>query len=531
MAELHPSASVPARWRFLFAAALPLLFFAAMLHLLWPVPDAERKPSSAEQEQPNARLRLQAAAVAFSTRKLDPDIAIVTDRPEIYAPPRPQAPASDAAALKFWAKMKNDHKIEFDSNAVLPREFQPFFNIPVLVDLRDSGAWNVFTHPKRSPERFDMILLDCAFPDGVFSPETDLWTTWTFSRLARFRMRPGAVFAVALPQARPSAAACILTAMNSLFGNAGTFCFGERVIAASSVSNSAAEPEKLKDLFRFFPRKAEEIEPPDYSLDDINETASVAGYYSMGAYGMPEDALSVVLQRDYSGVPPARLLEDSYELRGLLGQHIGPLAYSKAEFLPRLRKHLPDGLPYGTLCVWALGIATAVYLLLRYFISWKPVHKQAFLAFEDMFCLTGCFALFCMALLDTALPLKPRLIAPFLFLLLGFCFLLDFRGKTKSASKRRRIRVVLAGCVFFALAFCLAPSELTTTLFFIAACFLGDTVEERFMLPVQPGPAIPLAFIIGIVASLAMFAVSLCFPFGPVVFAAVVCVYRLILPD
>ena len=49
--------------------------------------------------------------------------------------------------------------------------------------------------------------------------------------------------------------------------------------------------------------------------------------------------------------------------------------------------------------------------------------------------------------------------------------------------------------------------------------------------PVQPGPAIPLAYLSGVAASLALFAVSLCFPLGPVVFAAVVCAYRLILLD
>ena len=37
--------------------------------------------------------------------------------------------------------------------------------------------------------------------------------------------------------------------------------------------------------------------------------------------------------------------------------------------------------------------------------------------------------------------------------------------------------------------------------------------------------------VLGVAASLALFAVSLCFPLGPVVFAAVVCAYRLILLD
>ncbi len=528
MAEFQVRTSVPARWRFFFAAALPLVFFAAMLYLSWPSAPERNRPA-AEQEPLYDRIRLQTAAIAFSTGKLEPDIAVITDRPEVFAP-RSQAEASNDNALKFWAKM-TDQGIEFDSNAALPHEFQPFFRVPVLVDVRDSGAWDVFRQPKRCPGRFDMVLLDCAFPSGVFSLETKLWTTSTFTRLARFRMRPGAVLAVALPRDRPSAAACILTAMNSLFGNTGTFCFGERVVAASSVPNSAAEPEELKDIFRFFPRKVEEIEPPDYSLDDINETASVAGYYSMGQSGVPEDAFSIVLQRDYSGAPPARLLEDSYELRSVLGRRIDPLAYLKAEFLPRLRKHLPDGVSYGAVCAWALGIATVVYLLLRYFISWKPVHKQAFLSFEDIFCLTGCLALFCMDLTDTAASLAGyrSQLGIFLLLLCSVVLMVDFKRKTKNTSKKRLVQFVLAGCLAIALAFCLVPSELTTTLFFLAACYFGDTVEQRFMLPVQPGPAIPLAFLFGVIASLAMFAVSLCFPFGPAVFAAVVCAYRLIL--
>ena len=62
---------------------------------------------------------------------------------------------------------------------------------------------------------------------------------------------------------------------------------------------------------------------------------------------------------------------------------------------------------------------------------------------------------------------------------------------------------------------------------FIAAFPLYARMKE----PVQPGPAIPLAYLFGVAAALGLFALSLCFPLGPAVFAAVVCVYRLILLD
>ena len=66
---------------------------------------------------------------------------------------------------------------------------------------------------------------------------------------------------------------------------------------------------------------------------------------------------------------------------------------------------------------------------------------------------------------------------------------------------------------------------------FGALFFAAFPLRARMKEPVQPGPAIPLAYLFGVAASLALFAVSLCFPLGPVVFAAVVCAYRLILLD
>ena len=95
-------------------------------------------------------------------------------------------------------------------------------------------------------------------------------------------------------------------------------------------------------------------------------------------------------------------------------------------------------------------------------------------------------------------------------------------------------RVVLAvlTTLLFGLAFFLPPAAYLTEL--LALFGLGCVtllVRARMDEPVQPGPAIPFAFVLGVAASLGMFAVSLCFPLGPVVFTAVVCSYRLILLD
>ena len=112
---LQTQAQVPARWRFLFAAALPLVFFAALLFVSrpGPTPDQNTSAPAAEQEMRNARIRLQTAALAFAPGKLDPGVAVVTDRPEVYAPPAPAELFDDelTAALanfevpKYWGRM------------------------------------------------------------------------------------------------------------------------------------------------------------------------------------------------------------------------------------------------------------------------------------------------------------------------------------------------------------------------------------------------------------------------------------------
>jgi hypothetical protein len=90
------------------------------------------------------------------------------------------------------------------------------------------------------------------------------------------------------------------------------------------------------------------------------------------------------------------------------------------------------------------------------------------------------------------------------------------------------LAAVLFGLAFFRIVS--APVTLGLTVL-LAVAFAVWPLRARMKEPVQPGPAILLAFILGVIVSLGLFAVSLCFPLGPVVFAAVVCAYRLILLD
>jgi len=542
MAELHQrQAPVPARWRFLFLGGLPLVFFAAVLFLFRPGPAPVRDSvPSDEQDFLNARIRLQTAAIAFSSGKLNPDIAIVTDRPEVYAPNRdPDTVYGDDQ--KYWARMI-DCGVAFNLNNPLPREFEPIAGFPVIVDPRDRKAWDVFLSEKRSPGRFDLILLDCAFPARFTSLAIAPWTTQTIAALAQVRAQAGTVFAVVLPQNRPQAAACAMAALKNVFGNAGTFRFGERIVAAASVPMHAATPPgNLRDILRQPAREDGETRSPVFSLTDINEMASLAGYYAGGI--VPDEAIYFVLQQDYSSAPPAWLLEGIHGTPKQFGRDIGALAYAKAELLPHLRKRLPGGIPYGKVCAWVLGAALLVYVLLRYFISWKPVHKQAFLAFEDMFLFTGCLSLFSAALLD-CLPSPPSssynlvLLAALPFI--GLLYLISIKWPTRIKRKPLRVIYALIGCFSFALAFRLEHLAdpllgwrlfLSGIFFLIPAGFLGDLVQTRIAEPVQPGAAIPLAFVLGVAASLAVFAVSLFFPLGPLIFAAAICGFRLVFLD
>ncbi len=551
MAVLQVQSGVPARWRIVFLAVLPFLFFAAVLWFSRQEPAPVRDPASAAgQESLNARIRLETAAVAFSSGKLDPSVAVVTDRPDIYAPKQnltelfnDEVPAAIAnfEAPKYWGRMIGIG-LEFDLSNPLPREFRPLSGLPVIADPRDRESWDVFLDGKLRPERFDMILLDCAFPARVTAPGIDLWTSQTFENIAQARANAGTVFAVVLPHDRPQAAACAMTAMKNVFGSVGTFRFGDRIVAASSVPMHAARlPETLKDFLRRPAPEDGEMPSPVFDLDEINDNAVIAGYYAEGE--VPVDAISVVLQRDYSDAPPAWLLENIHRDRDRFGRNIGPLAYAEAELLPHLRKHLPGGLPYGRICAWALGAALLVYLILRYFISWKPVHKQAFLAFEDMFLFTGCLSLFSVALLNCLPSPRPVLFnwgslawLPFV----GLLALISLKWPTRVKHRLTRVLYTLLGLACYALAFRLerVPDPLFGLLqyssmacFLLPVGFLGDLVQTRIQEPVQPGPAIPLAFVLGVAASLAVFAASLFFPAGPMMFAAAICVFRLVFLD
>ena len=279
---------------------------------------------------------------------------------------------------------------------------------------------------------------------------------------------------------------------------------------------------------------------PIFSLTDINRQASDAGYYFPALSEVPEDAIAVTLERDYSDAPPAGLMEEAGKVRGRSGRTVGALAYAKAELLPRLRGRLPGGLPYGRLCAWALGIALFVYLFLRYFISWKPVHKQAFQAFEDMFCLAGCLALYCAALLDGSMSRHP--LSWFWIGMFPVCSIIllaqaQWQERSPFASRPARVKrkvprfvYALLGGLFYVLAFRLIRFESHDLIhvagvgfFVLAVAVFLDLNQGRIVKPVQPGLAIPLAFILGVAASLAVFAVCLLFPSGPAVFAALLC--------
>ena len=154
-----------------------------------------------------------------------------------------------------------------------------------------------------------------------------------------------------------------------------------------------------------------------------------------------------------------------------------------------------------------------------------------------MFYLTGVLALFMLFLHE-----KIRIDGASLLLFLVIPVLLwyddDWKWSwkwTKAVVENAfgRFLMYLLAAVLFGLAFFRVVSDPVTLSLtvLLAVAFAVWPLRARMKEPVQPGPAIPLAYILGVAASLALFAVSLCFPLGPAVFAAVVCVYRLILLD
>ena len=381
--DLQTQAPVPARWRIVFAALLVLAFCAAGLALMRK--DAAPSSQDGAGDSPDARIRLQTAAVAFSSGKLAPRILILTDHPDFYR-------NEDASHPEFRFFQGTGEKAaetapEADLVVIDPATV-PEFGLggpgDAFFQFRNNFSGR-FDRGKRAPgagslgravrnggaaaAKFDVVLLDCVFPDSVFSRKTLLWSSSFFDMMKLETMNSGGVFAVVLPPDRPADSACILAFLRRSFGNAGAFCFGGRVILASGLN---AEPV--------------------FDLEKLDATAELAGYYD--GSGIPGNAISLILDEDYSDSIPAGLLEaaDAVKIPDVFTTFRA--VFARARFAPRLKRSLPDGFPVQKVCAWLLGILLAVYPFLRYFISWKPVHKQTFRAFEDMFYLTGVLALF-----------------------------------------------------------------------------------------------------------------------------------------
>ena len=560
MAGLPNRSPVPARWRILFAILLVLAFWGAGW-ILWK--DAPASVPDSAGNGLDARIRLQTAAIAFSSGKLTPRVLILTDRPDLYekedgaypefqffrnelSPAGPIYPffqyslhVVDPASVPGWGfdspwasydRLPRRHRSNPERGSALGdfslRAWDADMQrkeLELKASLSDGARQFVDEYSFRAA--FDVVLLDCAFPERLLSRKLRLFSPAFFDRVRDGILNSGGVFAVVLPPDRPEDSACILAFLRHSFGNAGALCFGNRVILASGSDTV-----------------------PAFDLEKLNSTAELAGYYDGGS--IPDSAISLILSADYSDSIPAGLLENADEVK--IRRVFTPFCavFARAELLPRLKRFLPDGFPVQTLCAWLLGILLAIYPFLRYFISWKPVHKQAFRAFEDMFYLTGVLALFLMF----SLEIMPDCgIQGLLILVLYELICFSSAGTPRwawarrlflfSAEERRRqlrtgerslgrILLALLTLLLFGLAFFLPPTAyLTEFLVFFGLMLAALLVRARMDEPVQPGPAIPLSFILGVIASLTLFAVCLFFPLGPVVFAAVVCGFRLILPD
>lgn len=523
---LQTQAPVPARWRIVFAALLVLAFCAVGLALM-------RKdtppsfPQDGAGDSLDARIRLQTAAVAFSSGKLAPRVLILTDHPDFYrnedashpefrffqgtggkaaetAPEADLVVIDPASVPEFGLGGPGDAFSQFRNN------FSGRFD----QGKRDPGAGSLeraIRNGGAAAAKFDVVLLDCVFPDCVFSRKTLLWSSPFFDVMKRDAMNSGGVFAIVLPPDRPADSACILAFLRRSFGNVGAFCFGDRVLLASGLN---AEPV--------------------FDLEKLDATAELAGYYD-GA-GIPGNAISLILDEDYSDSIPAGLLEaaSTIAIPDVFTSY--RVVFARTRFAPRLKRFLPDNFPVQKVCAWILGILLAAYPFLRYFISWKPVHKQAFRAFEDMFYLTSVLELF---LLFTNEEIRNYGIALLLYLVIIVLLCYSdgkWSGKLARAAAENplgRFFLHLLAALAFGLVFFRVFSDslfigLTVCFGMIVAVW---PIRAKMKEPVQPGAAIPLAFAFGVVASLALFAASLCFPLGPVVFAAVVCVSRLVFFD
>ena len=531
MVDLQNRKPVQARWRILFATVLVLAFIFG--GLLFVRKDAVPPRNNADTAR-DARLRLQTAAVAFSSGKLSPRILILTDWPESYW--KKDAPYPEFRFFQGNGKKEDEASSEvYYPHAeliVIAPASVPEFGLggpgDVFSQFRNIHSYGRFqrTFGFRKPDpgagsleravknngaptaNFDVVLLDCAFPDRFFSRKSLLWSSSFFDRMKEDAMNSGGVFAVVLPPDQPEVSSCCLAFLRRSFGNAGAFCFGDRVILASGLN---AEPV--------------------FDLEKLSATAELAGYYD--GEGIPYNAIGLVLEEDYSDSIPAGLLEASHNIAIPRVFTSLRAVFACAKFGPRLTRFLPDGFPVQTICAWLLGILLAVYPFLRYFISWKPVHKQAFRAFEDMFYLTGVLALFQLFLHE---EIRNYGISLLLYLVIPVLLWYDddikwswnwTRAVVENAFGRFFMHLLAAlafGLVFFRV---FSDPKVSGIIICLAVICAVWPLRARMKEPVQPGPAIPLAYGFGVAASLALFAVSLCFPLGPVVFAAVVCLYRL----
>lgn len=535
MVDLQNRKPVQARWRILFAIALVLAFLFG--GLLFSRKDAV-PPRDGTDNGLDARLRLQTAAIAFSSGKLAPRVLILTDWPEFYR-------EKDASFPEFRFFGKDDKR----ENGTSPEDLFSHAGLVVInpasvPEFGIGGPGNVFSQFKniysygrferilgiKKPDpragsleravknngavaaKFDVVLLDCAFPDRLFSRKTLLWSSSFFDMMMQEAMNSGGVFAVVLPPDQPEVSACALAFLRRSFGNAGAFCFGHRVILASGLNAV-----------------------PVFDLEKLNETAGLAGYYDGG--DIPENAIGLVLEEDYSDSIPAGLLERAHAIADPGVFTSFRAVFARAKHGPQLKRFLPAGFPVQTVCAWLLGILLAVYPFLRYFISWKPVHKQAFRAFEDMFYLTGVLALFQLFFHE---EIRNYGISLLLYLVLPVLLWYDEDWKwswnwTRAVVENAfgRFLMQLLAAVLFGLAFFRVFSDpgVSGIIVCLAVICAVWPLRARMKEPVQPGPAIPLAYLFGVAASLGLFAAGLSFPLGPAVFAAVVCVYRLVFFD
>ena len=535
MAGLQNRKPVQARWRIMFATALVLAFLCG--GLLFARKDAV-PPRDAGENALDARIRLQTAAVAFSPGKLAPRVLVLTDWPDFYR--KEDAPYPEFRFFQESDAKEGETDLETGFSQTNPVVIAPA-SVPefglggpgdIFSQFRNIHSYGrferTFGFKKPDPDagsleravknngavaaNFDVVLLDCTFPDRFFSRKSLLWSSSFFDMMKENAMNSGGVFAVVLPSGRPDVSACVLAFLRRSFGNVGAFCFGNRVILASGLNTE-----------------------PVFELEKLNATADLAGYYD--GESIPYNAIGLVLEEDYSDSIPAGLLEaaDGISIPGVFTSFRA--VFARAKFGPRLKRFLPDGFPLRTVCAWLLGILLAVYPFLRYFISWKPVHKQAFRAFEDMFHLTGVLVLFQLFLHE---EIRNYGISLLLYLVIPVLLWYDDDIKwswnwTRAVVENAlgRFLMYLLAALAFGLAFFRVFSDpmVSGIIVCIAVICAVWPLRARMKEPVQPGPAIPLAFISGVTASLGMFAVCLFFPLGPVVFAAVVCLYRLIFFD